>query len=165
MEEYTESSENVDAPSAFEILGQFLEEDGWHPHQLEGRTIYRMGFAGDSAYTTCFAQIIEEQDILIFYVVAPVKVPEGKRPDLAEFITRANYGLHIGNLEMDYADGEVRYKSSLDFEGTALEPRLIRNAIYPAVRTMDRYLPGALSIIYGSKSPAQAVEDVEASPV
>ena len=39
-------------------------------------------------------------------------------------------------------DGEVRYKSSIDFEGAELTPSLIRNTIYPAVQTMDRYLPG-----------------------
>ena len=31
----------------------------------------------------------------------------------AEFEPRANFGLDIGNLELDMTDGEVRYKSSL----------------------------------------------------
>ena len=81
----------------------------------------------------------------LFYVIAPVKAPEEVRAAVAEYITRANYGLRIGNFEMDYTDGEVRYKSSLDFEGGGTYGTLIKNTIYPAVQTMDFYLPGLLA--------------------
>jgi hypothetical protein len=97
----------------------------------------------------------------LFYAIAPVKAPETARPAVAEFITRANYGLRIGNMEMDFADGEVRYKSSLDFEGETLTAGLIKNTIYPAVQTLDRYVPGLMGVIYGAKSPAEAIADVE----
>ena len=83
------------------------------------------------------------------------------RSAVAEYLTRANYGLRIGNFELDYADGEVRYKSSLDFEGQTLTAELIRNAIYPAVHTMDRYLPGLLRVTFGGATPHEAIEEVE----
>ena len=95
------------------------------------------------------------------YTVAPVKVPEEVRSDVAEYLTRANYGLRIGNFELDYRDGEVRYKTSLDFEGAELLPPLIRNTVYPSVNTMDRYMPGLMSVIYGGKTPFEAIEDIE----
>ena len=69
--------------------------------------------------------------------------------------------LRIGNFEMDFGDGEVRYKSSLDFEGAELTSELISHAIYPAVQTMDRYLPGVMGLLYGDKSPAEAIAEVE----
>jgi hypothetical protein len=80
---------------------------------------------------------------------------------VAEFITRTNYGLRIGNFEMDFQDGEVRYKSSLDFEGSTLTPEWIQHAVYPAVQTMDRYLPALMKVIDGSLSPLEAVEEIE----
>jgi len=146
---------------AFDTLGHFLETDGWYPQQIEDRHVYRMGFSGKNGQVTCFAQIQVDLEQLLFYAVAPVKVPEAARAEVAEFITRANYGLRIGNFEMDFRDGEVRYKSSLDFEGEPLTPALIKNAIYPAVHTMDRYLPGLMSVIYGGGSPAEAIADIE----
>ena len=118
---------------AFATLGQFLKEDEWHPQQLEERYIYRMGFSGKNGNTTCYAQVRVDLDQFLFYVLAPVKAPEEARPAVAEFITRANYGMRIGNFEMDYSDGEVRYKSSLDFEGTTLSPEWIKHAIYICV--------------------------------
>jgi hypothetical protein len=157
----TESTEN--GLQAFETLGQFLEEDDWYPQQLEGKTAYRMGFSGKNGQFTCFAQIRVDLEQFLFYAIAPVKVPEELRLAAAEFTTRANYGLRIGNLEMDFNDGEVRYKSSLDFEGETLTPQLIRLAIYPAVQTLDRYLPGLMAVIYGGKTPAEAVVEIEES--
>jgi hypothetical protein len=161
MSEPNGSGENLKGKAAFALLGRFLEDDGWHPQQLEDSHIYRMGFAGNNGNTACYARILVELEQFLFYVVAPIKVPEAERPDVAEFITRANYGMRIGNFELDFSDGEVRYKSSLDFEGTELSPALIQHAIYPAVQTMDRYLPGLMSIIYGEGTPAEAIDEIE----
>ncbi len=147
---------------AFTNLGQFLEADGWHPKQLEGKHIYRMGFSGKNGELTCYAQIRPDLQQFIFYAIVPVKVEEAARLKVAEFITRVNYGVRIGNFEMDFNDGEIRYKSSLDFEGETLTPKLIKNTLYPAVMTTDEYLPGLMSVMYGEKSPQEAVEQIEA---
>ena len=157
--ELTPESDNV--LQAFDTLGEFLRADEWHPQQFEGKHIYRMGFNGKNGQTTCYAQVREDLEQFLFYVVAPVKTPQELRLAVAEFITRANFGLRIGNFELDFSDGEVRYKSSLDFERADLSPDLIRNAIYPAVQTMDRYLPGLMGVIYGNESPAEAIAKIE----
>lgn len=155
------SEESVNGLLGFATLGQFLKEDGWYPQQMEDRTIYRMGFAGHNGDTTCYAQVLVDLEILLFYVQWPMKVPEAARLAAAEYLTRANYGLRLGNFEMDFSDGEVRYKSSLDFEGATLTPELIKHAIYPAVQTMDRYLPGLMAVAYGGKAPADAIDEIE----
>ncbi|MBN1260177.1 MAG: YbjN domain-containing protein [Anaerolineae bacterium] len=152
---------NQNALEAFTTLGDYLEEDGWFPQRMGDRFIYRMGFNGKNGRVDCFAQIRIELEQFLFYVVASVKVPDAQRAAVAEFLTRANYGLRIGNFEMDFSDGDVRYKSSLDFEGTELLPTLIKNAIYPAVQTMDRYLPGLMAVIYAGKSPEETIVEIE----
>jgi hypothetical protein len=146
---------------AYEAVGKFMEEDGWHPQAIEDNYVYRAYFVGHNGEVTCFAQVRIDLEQFIFYVVMPVRAPAHMRLPVAEYITRANYGLRIGNFEMDFEDGEVRYKSSLDFEGVGLTPGLIRNTIYPAVQTMDRYLPGILSVIFGGKSAEEAIASIE----
>jgi hypothetical protein len=155
------SQENSNGLRAFETVGQFLEEDSWYPQRLEDQYAYRVGFAGSNGQLPCFARVNVDIEQFVFYVYAPVKVAEEARPQAAEFLTRANYGMRIGNFEMDYGDGEVRYKSSLDFEDAVLTAGLVRNAIYPAVRMMDDYLPGLLGVIYGGKTPADAIAEIE----
>ena len=38
---------NPNGLQAFEVLGQFLEEDGWHPQPVDGTFVYRTAFTGD----------------------------------------------------------------------------------------------------------------------
>lgn len=142
---------------AWTTLGQVLHQAGWHPEPVDDRPIYRMSLADRHGILTCYAQIRLEVEQFAFYVIAPVRAPEEMRGAVAEFLTRVNYGLWIGNFEMDWRDGEVRYKSSVDFEGMGLTPQLIWNTINPAVRTMSCYLPGLLSIIERGQSPEQAL--------
>lgn len=156
-----ENHKHPNSLTAFETLGQFLEEDGWHPQQLEGQHIFRMAFAGRNGQTICYAQIRMDLEQFLFYVMAPIQASEDTRTAVAEYTTRANYGMRIGNFEMDFSDGEVRYKSSIDFEASTLTPELIRSAIYAAVDTMDRYLPGLLAVIYGGLPPAVAIAEIE----
>ena len=161
MESSGDKNEDINGWRAFATLGQFLNDDNWHPQQLEDKTIFRVYYSGDNGDLRCYAQIRVDLEQLIFYVVAPVKAPEEERSAVAEYITRANYGLRIGNLEMDFDDGEIRCKSSIDFENSTLDTNLIKNVIYPAVHTMDIYLPGLLSVMNGNQSPEQAIAEIE----
>jgi hypothetical protein len=156
-----ENQDGAAGLAAYKALGEFLEADGWHPQPIADNFVYRSMFVGNNGEVTCFAQVRPDLEQFIFYVVLPVRVPEDMRAAMAEFLTRANYGLRIGNFEMDFADGEVRYKSSVDFEGISLSHVLIRNTMYPAVQTMDRYMPGILSVIYGGRTPEEAIAAVE----
>ncbi len=156
-----EGQEHSNGWRAFTTLTQFLKDDGWYPQQLDEKTIHRVYFAGENGELRCYAQIRVDLEQFLFYVIAPVKAPEDMRAHVAEYIARANYGLRIGNFELDYTDGEVRYKSSVDFEGERLTPQFIKNAMYPAVHTMDFYLPGLLGVMYGNKTPVEAIRDIE----
>lgn len=147
--------------AAYERVGSFLVQDGWYPQKNEEKSVYRMVFEGQNGEQRCFAQIRQDLEQLVFYAVAPIKVPEVTRAAVAEFITRANYGMRIGNFELDLTDGEVRYKSSLDFEGSSLDEALIRNVIYPAVQTMDRYIPGIMAVAFGNREPATVIAEIE----
>ena len=139
----------------------FFKEDDWTFTQVEDRPILRLGFQGDNGQWTCYAQAREEETQLLFYSLCPVKAPEDKRPAVAEFLARANYGLFIGNFELDFGDGEIRFKTSIDVEGERLSPALVRPLVYTNVLMMDRYLPGLMSVIYGGETPAEAVAKVE----
>jgi hypothetical protein len=153
--------DNRNGLQAFDMLSNYLDDDEWYPRRIDGKHAYSMSYSGKHGDLRCYAIIRVDLEEFLFYAVAPVKVPEEVRTAISEFLTRANYGLRIGNFELDYSDGEVRYKSSLDFEGQNLTPELIRNAIYPAVHTMDRYLPGLLRVSFGGATPHEAIEEVE----
>jgi len=152
---------STESLKVFDLLLKYLTEDGWTPQKLEDKFILRMGFKGRNGHFTCFAQIAGEYDQFIFYACSPLATPEDKRLEIAEYLIRANYGMRIGNFEMDMSDGEIRYKSSFDFEGFEPPNILFRNSIYPAVNMMDKYLPGIMAVLSGAKTPEEAIKMVE----
>src|SRR3954452_20971539 len=109
----------------FNAVVQYLTDDGWKFTVLEedmDLLALTLSFKGQSGSWQCFAIVDEEKQWLRFYSMLPVHAPEAKRPAVAEFITRANYGMMLGNFEMDFADGEVRFKTSIDCEGGEMVP-------------------------------------------
>jgi hypothetical protein len=145
----------------YEAVTAYLEADGWPYEKIENETVARVLFQGENAQFACFAQAREDQQQFVFYSLCPITIPEHKRPEIAEFITRANYDMVIGNFEMDLDDGEVRFKTSIDVEDTELSPPLLKPLLYANVLMMDQYLPGLMAVIYADKSPVDAIADVE----
>ena len=84
----------------YEAMRRFFEEEDWKFVEIEGQTALKLGCTGENGEWTCYAQIKEEPGRFLFYSVLAVKVPEAKRAPVAEFITRANYGMVLGNFEM-----------------------------------------------------------------
>ncbi len=148
-----------------DVALEFFESDGWPFTRLEGQPTLSMGFRGERGQWTCYAEVREEYQQFVFYSVCPVNAPEEKRPAAAEFLTRANYGLIVGNFEMDWDDGEIRYKTSIDVAGDHLSPALVRQLVYANVLMMDVYLPGIMLVLFGDIPPADVIEQVESSQI
>ena len=158
--------EDEDQPTDADLLAKvatFLAQEGWSSEQVGEQMLLRTAFQGEHGQWTCYAHCRADVDQCLFYSVAPVRAPEVLRPAVAEFVTRANWGLLIGNFELDYADGEVRYKSSLQLNGTPLTAELLHPLIYGNVVVMDKYLPGLQAVIGLSQTPSGAILAVEES--
>ena len=147
--------------SIYQKMTGFFNDDGWPVFVLGDAQALQINFQCTNGSWTCFAQARDETSQMVFYSVCPVTAPEAKRAQVAEYITRANYGLVVGNFEMDYDDGEVRYKTSIDVEGTELTTELIRPLVYANVWTMDRYLPGIMAVAFGGAAAGAALKMIE----
>jgi len=151
----------VGGPKLLSAVRGFLESDDWKFSQIEGETALRFGFTGKNGSWSCFVKTYEDKEQFVFYSVLPNNVPEGKRPAVAEYLTRVNYRMVLGNFEMDFNDGQVLFKISVDVEGGSLAPTMIKNIIYTNVLMVDKYLPGLNKVMYGNATPAAAVQEIE----
>ncbi|MEH2204242.1 MAG: YbjN domain-containing protein [Nostoc sp.] len=145
----------------FEAIINFFQADNWPFVQLPVQPALQIPFQGENGTWNCYARARNEQNQFVFYSICPVNAPENKRLAVAEFITRANSGMIIGNFELDFTDGEISYKTSIDVEGDRLSFALIQRVVYANVTMMDEYLPGIMSVIYGNVSPEEAIAQVE----
>ena len=145
----------------FNALVLFFEEDGWDFQRVEGASVLSMGFSGKNGKWLCYAHAREEEAQFAFYSVLSINGPADKRHKVAEFITRANYGMMIGNFEMDYVDGEIRYKTSIDVEGTDLTSTMIQQLVYPNLIITDHYFEGIMRVVYSDDSPVEILDGIE----
>jgi len=145
----------------FQTMVNFFTEDDWSYTKIQGEPALYMAFEGDNGSWNCYAKAREDEEQFVFYSICPIKVPKTKRRTLGEFIARANYGMMIGNFELDFADGEIRYKTSIDVEGDRLSFALIQQLVYANVTMMDKYLPGIKLVLESGMSPEDAIAQIE----
>jgi hypothetical protein len=103
----------------------------------------------------CILELREAFSVIIFYSVLNIFVPEHKRKTVSELITRINNELIIGNFELDFSDGEIRYKTSIDFEGIEFTTNLLRNIIDPNLALSDDYFYPIVNAIMTDVSPEE----------
>lgn len=139
----------------------FFRDDGWPFEQIAESSVLHTSFKGKQGQWECFTRTQESPQRFMFYSLCPVSVLEKKRQLVCEFLSRANYGLAIGNFEFDFDDGEVRYKTSIDVEGSGLTFALIKRLVYVNVVTVDQYLPGIRLVIDDNVPPADAISQIE----
>lgn len=105
--------------------------------------------------------ILLEDNFYNVYMVMNNKVEEKYLPVVAEFLHRANYGLKDGNFEMDYRDGEIRYKSFVNFKNIDVSEEVIGESIIVGATMIDRYGKGLLKLMLGDESPEECIEFCE----
>ena len=64
---------------------------------------------------------------------------------------------------MDFSDGEVRYKSSIDVTANVehLTEAQFRTVVFTNVLMMDKYFPGLMSVMYLNRPPAELIAEIE----
>jgi hypothetical protein len=145
----------------FEQIINFFTQDDWEYKKIQGESTLLLAFQGKNGTWTCYAKARVQQQQFAFYSICPIDVPETKYLAVAEFIARANSGMIIGNFELDFTDGEIRYKISIDVEGASLTFPQIKRLVYTNVTMMDEYLPGIRSVIDGDAEPKDAIAQIE----
>ncbi|MEG4395801.1 YbjN domain-containing protein [Microcoleus sp. BROC3] len=145
----------------FTEMVNFFQQDEWPFYPVEGQPVLQTAFEGKNGKWACFARAREQQQQMVFYSMCPVNVPENKLMAVAEFLTRANSGMILGNFELDFTDGEIRYKTSIDVEGDRVSFALIKRLVYANVTMMDEYFPGIMSVIYGEVEATEAIAQIE----
>lgn len=138
-------------------LVAFFSEQEWTFEQAQGQSVLRLAFDGQNGRFLCYAHAHEDLRQVVFYAAYPKEIPESLRGEIAAMLMRANFDLTFGNFELDWDDGQLRFRTSLDVEGSTLVPSMLRNLTLANVVTMDRLLPAITSVLEG-ESPRDALE-------
>lgn len=109
---------------------------------------------------TVYGLCLDDREQLLVHSVRDDRIAEERRAEMGAFLHRANFGIVLGNFELDLDDGELRFKTSIDVEGDRLSDALLDHVILANIAAFGRYLPGVDAVLDGT-DPAAAVASLE----
>jgi len=143
------------------VVERFFKGADIRYQHIPDKPVLVLGMNGKNSALEMLVVEYEAEEQVAIYTKYPAKAPEDAFARVAEYLTRANWGLKNGNFEMDWSDGEVRYKTFIDIEGGSLTPKIVQNLFAANIMTADRYFPGLQKVIWGGTSPQAAIEEIE----
>lgn len=128
----------------------------------EDLSVVQFGITADHAAYQCAIFADDDTRLVTMLAQTALRVPSEERAPACELLMRANYGLVFGNFDLDFSDGEVRYKVSVDVEGGELGTRMVQSMISVALDMYELWYPPLMKVIYGGVSPEDAVAEINA---
>lgn len=128
-------------------LKSVLDAIGWEPEPAESIAGFVVDFGEPHVPIANALAAITTDDRFLFYLNFGFDAPAERRDECARLLARANWGLSIGNFEMDYEDGQLRFKVSVAFGGTELAEPLVRNSILAAMSAVEAYAAAFADVI------------------
>ena len=122
----------------YQRIAEFLDEDGWKYRFREDNGTICSGFQLENALGAVPLFVDVRSDKYIVFAVPRVKCEPENRFELAEFLTRINYRMIFGDFEMDFSDGEVRFRFPVDCDGAAPSDAMIKRSILMTVAMLNR---------------------------
>lgn len=163
-----EGSEDGDTPSG--RAGSADESPGWAVvtdalsvldlavEPVEGFPQARVGVVrGEPGEWRFFVEVDEQVGGVLVYSVFPELVSEERRLAVAELVARANYLLRYGNLEMDFADGEVRIRTSVRSGPGVLGLAPVAELVRTNLEVANLVLPVVAEVALDGAEPEAAV--------
>ena len=144
-----------------EKIINFISKKKWRFTSVEDESRIVIAIKGINGTFQCFADAREEEEQFIFLSICSVNVPDDRKLLMCELLTRLNYGLFLGNFEMDYEDGEVRYKTSICCNSSELTDNILEHIIMINIVMMDTALTGIMKLIYGDITAKEAYDIIE----
>jgi hypothetical protein len=143
-----------------DALASALMKDGVSLEPLSDASAVRVSGVGRTDTFDVVVQWSDEDQTVSAYAVGTHAVPPEQRPGVMELVTRLNFGLVIGCFELDVDDGELRFRASVDLEGSSQEPALLKNLVFAAAASFGRYLPAFIDVMSGTK-PVDALAKID----
>lgn len=147
-----------------DTMRQLLDRDDWNYYFDEEQGLFDFYLSLGKKVHSIHYTVVVNEDSIITYGICPIGVErsnEKMMARMAEFICRANYGLKNGCFELDFWDGEIRYKSYIDCEDVVPSDEILRNSLYCVASMFQRYSEGITDIIFTDSSAEDAIDRCE----
>ena len=105
----------------------------------EASDLIKIDAEGSHGTWQTFCKCLEEEGRFCYYSLCPAITPKSNMSYTMEVITRINYGMKIGNFEMDCDTGEIHYKTYVDFFDGVINKEAVAQCMYINIVTFNEY--------------------------
>lgn len=79
---------------------------------------------------------------------------------IAEALARINAQSVIGSFDLDFADGELRFRTSIDVEDGLLSEKMVDNMLGFSMTALERYHDPLMRVAFGDVEPELALVEL-----
>jgi hypothetical protein len=127
---------------------------------MEDEQAFTVAVGGHDAAWMCSGYVTDDETQFVFRSHLPLEAPPSRRAPLAEFLARINYRLTAGAFAIDFADGEVVFRTSAVANESTLSFDLVAPVVGLNLTMTDFFLPAIVEVIEGA-DPAEAMQRLE----
>lgn len=154
-----ESTENiVYQRPLMEAVRAMLDHFGYR-YQEAGDDNIALSIRGPKGLHSFFITAADARDYVRVIGSYGPAVPLERRGAVAEAISRANLSLGYGAFELDFSDGELRYRISVDMEGGLFAEKMADTMLGCSIHTLNRYSDAFYKVAFAEMEPEQAIRD------
>jgi len=144
------------------ILAKFFKKDDWLYKFDEENGLFESGVSIDNALGNAKVFVSVADDHVSCVYVLPVAAPESVRGKVAELVCRLGYKLAFGSFDMDFDDGELRYRYAMPSEELEDSPmEKAQRLLYLPHAMVTRYGPAFIKVVLGARTPKEAIKEAE----
>lgn len=131
-------SESITIQS-FRNLIQTLVEEHRHGEVDIENSVIKMGFKGAVADMRMFIDAQDEADRILILCVYEMRCCANRRKEVAQIMTAINYRIAVGNYELDFRDGEIRFRIAVPLDKSPVSGSFLMHLIMLAAFSIDKY--------------------------
>ena len=149
----------VQKKSLFEHVASYLDANDWRYSSDAERHYYSMSCRIKEATIRVVIDVFETEEWrrIMTFSIYPIFVPENRRPTVLEAMNRINHSLVYGNFEMDMADGEIRFRTTVESDND-IQESMIERVLNGNLSLSDKHFGALMAVVFGSVEPEDVKE-------
>lgn len=153
----------MDSENIANAFVDYLKENDWKYKFNKEKGFIQTGVKLDGKLKQCVLIIDINGSDIVTYGLIDIKSDEENRVNMSELLHRINYGLVYGNFEFDYANGDIRFKYSMDCQDIDLSQDMINRMITYPIIIVNKFGDALLKVLFGLATPEEACNQIKSS--
>ena len=144
--------------SLFTTVRAMLDSRNYKYQPIDERSL-TMTFQNERGAYGLFFTTNDKSDFVGLSATYGSKIPDDRRVPIAEALSRINHRLWLGNFELDFSNGQLRFRIGIDVEDGRLSEKMVSNLLGVTLNAMERYHVALMRIAFGEVEPEAALTE------